>query len=343
MKWLVCRNDRLGDTLLSLPALKWLRDNYPEVDITLLSQKSSISVFSHWLASNHIEGLSDEGGVSDYQFDAVLFLFYDSKLASQMKAAKIPIRIGAYSKLLSFFNLTGGLFQKRSSGKKNEAEFGLDLARYFASVATNQQSPPSHPNPILLATADSLEKARIELSKRGIDSRRFVVLHPGMGGSALNLSAARYSELIKTIEEKANPDLWISIGPGHEDQRLKNELTSRRTGLKFLEGVPIDLLGPVFSLARLVIAPSTGPLHLAHFYGTPTIGIFSPVRSQKAKRWSPWGGAGRSFTLTPEVICPAKRTCLGEKCSAFNCFEKFEWEQSLLPLVKKALSSSFEV
>jgi ADP-heptose:LPS heptosyltransferase len=333
MKWLVCRNDRLGDTLLSLPAVLWLRENFPQAEITFLTQKTSLEILANWLAKNNIHALASGETVARGQFDAALLLFYDPVLAGVLKKARIPIRMGPYSKPLSFFHLTSGFFQKRSRGDKNEGEFALELAKRFAMRVTGKQLTETDidlPAHISIRDEKPSQRARAELEKRGASIERLAVLHPGMGGSALNLSAEQYSNLIHTIREKTRLDLWISIGPAAQDQKLKSELSSLLPELNFLESLPLPVLAGVFSLARVVIGPSTGPLHLAHYLGTPTIGLYSPVRSHKPRRWSPWGGAGTNLIFVPHVECPGKRACLGTRCRHFNCMENLDWGQLVL-------------
>jgi len=111
---------------------------------------------------------------------------------------------------------------------------------------------------------------------------------------------------------------------------LKEKMLIKRPGLKVISGLKLPELAEFFRLCNLVIAPSTGPLHLASWVGTQTVGLFSPVKSQHPNRWAPWGGAKPSQVLLPQVDCPADRDCLGEKCRYFNCMVKTDWKNLLL-------------
>jgi ADP-heptose:LPS heptosyltransferase len=46
-------------------------------------------------------------------------------------------------------------------------------------------------------------------------------------------------------------------------------------------------LAAVLSGARVVVAPNTGPAHLAAAAGTPVVSLFAPVVPQE--RWAPYG------------------------------------------------------
>ena len=46
-------------------------------------------------------------------------------------------------------------------------------------------------------------------------------------------------------------------------------------------------LGGVYAAARVVVAPNTGPAHLAAAVGAPVVSLFAPV--VPASQWSPYG------------------------------------------------------
>ena len=154
-----------------------------------------------------------------------------------------------------------------------------------------------------------------------------MVVHPGMSGSALNLSVSQYAEIIRVLQ-KQGPVL-LSQGPASLDQEIVRQLKLDFPEIPVIKGVSLRVLAEVFRLANLVIAPSTGPIHLAHYVGTRTLGLYSPVRSHSPSRWAPWGGSGESETLTPEVDCPGRRDCLGPRCEVYNCMEWTSWAKIL--------------
>ena len=51
-------------------------------------------------------------------------------------------------------------------------------------------------------------------------------------------------------------------------------------------------------MARSVVAPSTGVLHLAAALGVPAIGIYSPLKVEHPRRWAPRGP--RATFLVPD-------------------------------------------
>ncbi len=69
------------------------------------------------------------------------------------------------------------------------------------------------------------------------------------------------------------------------------------------------MLGAVYAAAKVVVAPNTGPAHLAAAVGAPVVSLFAPV--VPASQWSPYGhnvirlgNQNAPCRLTRARICP---------------------------------------
>jgi len=340
---LVFRTDRLGDVLMCLPALGMLRETFPEAELGFVCRKDHHPVLKGLLDSWGVALFSPENysqleAFQKHQPDAVLFLQAEREVVYAAFRAGVSTRVGLRSKWWSFLFLTHGLRQKRSRSEKNEAEYNLDLAGELARLS--KREPRAKPPITLPLQAESKAKAELALKKVEIDvSLPFLVLHPGMGGSALNLSASHYAEIVKKLS--AVFPVVVTIGPAPGDQDLKNLLHSQIPFLKTVENIEIGTLAEIFRLASRVIAPSTGPLHLAHYVGASTLGLFSPVRTHHPARWGPFGGTGDSVSLLPRVFCPATVACRGPRCPQYACMEQTDWAQLILEAVGTGASVDF--
>lgn len=334
-KLLVTRTDRLGDVLLALPALEYLRRELPSWSIALLCQAAYLPVISPYLASRQIEGIPRkfpaEIRMRDLrEYDAALLLNSGVRLLIDAWRARIPLRVGPLSKPLSFVWLNKGLVQHRSLSEKNEAEYNLDLAKHLVLKLKSSAGEIVKPHIHLGGDEISGLKAKRALADIGvIEESKFIVVHPGMGGSAENLKGSDYAALIEKLSLAGMP-VVLTIGPASRDYELAYSICHHARTAKILSGVEISVLREVFRKACLVIAPSTGPLHLAHLAGSRTVGLYSPVRSQHPNRWAPWGGCGKSAVLVPEVACPGTRACIGAKCEHFYCMSRQNWGDLIL-------------
>lgn len=214
--------------------------------------------------------------IVDQEKPDLAVIFYAPWWASYVLWKKnIKKRFGRLSWWHSWIFLTNGLRQKRSLAEKHEADYNLELL--VSAIGAKAQMTPT----LKLGT----KPLRHLYEKFGLRSKEYFVVHPGMAGSALNWPTARYLELIEKLKIKAEvvitgtkaDDRYIS--PIIEHFKDSNEVQS-------LQGLLTqnELLF-ILKNAKAVVAPSTGVAHLSASLGTPTIGLYSPIKSQHPRRW----------------------------------------------------------
>ncbi len=306
-KLLVTRTDRLGDVLLSLPVFQYLRHYLPECEIHFLCREDYAELVSPYLSSLYVKAIRTEfSGVWALQealrtehYSAGLYLYGDLRLATASVAARIPRRVGPFSKPWSYLLYNKGLRQQRSTCERHEAEYNLELAQHLVGKLIGEE--PEFQNaldPITLpVNVAAKAKADATLSRLGLTEKGFFVLHPGMGGSARNLSAQGYIEWLPALTALLGVPAVLSVGPASADKSFASALLAAVPSLPVIQDLRLTELMEVFRQAKQVIAPSTGPLHLAHYAGTDTLGIYPPDGTERQERWRPWGGSGHSRIL----------------------------------------------
>ncbi|MES2857291.1 MAG: glycosyltransferase family 9 protein, partial [Bdellovibrionota bacterium] len=193
--------------------------------------------------------------------------------------AGIRVRVGVRSQWHSFLFFNRSVRQKRSRADASELEYNYRLVEEGLGLG-----PHSLPRESLVLVPGSEALARLGLSNQG-----YTVVHPGMSGSALNWPTNRYEELIRKVsatepvaitgtasDEKFLAPLRASLGKAANVHWLDGKLN----GTELIE---------ILANAKAVIAPSTGVVHLAASTGVPTLGIYSPIRVERAVRWGPQG------------------------------------------------------
>lgn len=115
----------------------------------------------------------------------------------------------------------------------------------------------------------------------------YVVFHPGAAVPARRPTATRSARMVDAL-----------VGAGHRvvvtGDPAERDLTAAVAGGRAAEEV-VDLggytslqtLAAVYAAAQVVVAPNTGPAHLAAAVGTPVVSLFAPV--VPASQWSPYG------------------------------------------------------
>jgi heptosyltransferase I len=312
---LIVRADRLGDVLLSTPVIAalriWAREAGIALKISLLAQRPMLDLLQDQVDGT-VEFISDAvdrgraltKAIKTLQLDSVLVLQNNRQVVRALSAAKVRHRVGPLGSLYTyFFYGRRGLRQNRSRVEKHEAEYGLDLVRHWIStlnIGSNKKLSST-----LLGALSRTEAAsdfsdlsthvnvdpvsRSQVSAWLADGKMtepYVVVHPGMGGSALNWPEEHYIDLVRKLSSEWQ--VILTGGAQEQDLLLKIQNKSESTHVSILNPPQsLGFLGALFERASLVIAPSTGPLHLSVAVGTPVVGFYPPIQVQSAKRWGP--------------------------------------------------------
>lgn len=333
MSIVVFRTDRLGDVLLSLPSVVWIRNAFPNARVQFVCRPVLLDLLTPFLKRHHIEGVSltDWPRLISDPVHISIQLNKDTVLSRDLMKRGVEIRVGISSGGLAPHFLSHPVRQHRSQALKNEGEYCLELVEE-ARCAIDGKSNTVTVGQLQLPVEERRQQEAMEwLEKHQLTEKRFWIVHPGMGGSARNWTAAEYSIAIRHLTKNrfAGRATVLSIGPEAVDKTIAKELSKQVHFDAVLEGLSLVQLAEVFRSALLVLAPSTGPLHLAHWVGSETLGIYSPVKAHLSRRWMPWGAMGKVVVLEPQGFCPARRNCWGRWCPRFDCMASLT--QSLVP------------
>lgn len=320
---LLVRTDRIGDVVLSLPCAAFLKRALPGAGVTFLAREYTAPLVR--LSPDVDRVISDDQVVPartlaatlrSGRFDAAVLLHPTARLAWALRLAGIPVRAGTAYRWYSFL-LNRRVRQHRKFSLRHELEHNLDLvARGFDLEYPSENGqrvafPPRIGIPAELAAATL---ATCQLPSH----RPFVVIHPGSGGSAMDWPLERFAELADRIQAPAGglpgTVVVITLGPGEEPLRGRLE-PHLKTKPVWISGLTLPELAAVLSRAALVVANSTGPLHIAAA-GTRVIGLYCPVVPCHPRRWGPYGPGHAVIMPDEDRVC---RSCAGPGCAQYDC------------------------
>jgi ADP-heptose:LPS heptosyltransferase len=184
-------------------------------------------------------------------------------------------------------------------------------------------------------SAEARARAQAWLAELGFkEGEKLIAVHPGMGGSALNWPENHYIDFVRAMVKE---DRRVVLTGGPTEGALLNRVRDAlgdQSGKVWIYGGnqvgAIDGLGAVFAHASLVVAPSTGPLHLAVALGKPVVTFYPPVRVQSALRWGPYLKDEKcARVLVPEVFCGQDFHCLGSLCNYYPCMKSLTVSQAI--------------
>ncbi len=298
---LLIRMDKIGDLIVTLPVdqlflntnVTWFIANgvdfIPQNSIPPRRFCSFSKQFSWTTFFNFIQK------VKELKPDAAVVFHAPAWVGVALWLAGVPKRVGVWSKFLSFFVFNKGVRQRRSISDRHELAYNLDLISRGLGVAG--YSFESIPRLTLIAPKVGT------LQKFQLSTKQYIVVHPGMAGSAMNWSVEKYIELIEKI-----PLHKTIVITGTQMDRPWVEPLQKAHGHKkniiwLNEKINVGELLEVLESASVVLAPSTGVIHIAASLGTPVVGIYSPKRVETPIRWGPLGRSqNRNITVfTPRV------------------------------------------
>jgi ADP-heptose:LPS heptosyltransferase len=229
----IVRSDRFGEFLLSLPAIKLIKINFPDSKIYLLAQRNNIEL---------IRGVSFIDEYIDYEED--LFRGYRGayRIAKILRKEKIdcfvvlnpkkefhlasllaavPLRLG-YNRKWGFC-LNRKIEDKKYLAQKHEAEYNFDLVKLICKDI----SAPSLDLPVDSADALGALSGHLNLSQK------YIVIHPFSSNPLKQIEVAYWMNLVSALKEKRAGNIVLI---GSKEERAESEVLAEKLNVKNITG-----------------------------------------------------------------------------------------------------------
>ncbi|HEX7240397.1 MAG TPA: glycosyltransferase family 9 protein [Longimicrobiaceae bacterium] len=289
---LVVKLAALGDTVLLVPAVRALRERFPDAEVTLVctgvneaAARLYPGCFDRILRLEVGRALREPAYLLDFvrglralRFD-VVFDFEQWPYVSPilLRLAGIPVRVGFRTGARTRHLLYTHVRERR--GDRHEAENFLHL---LGAVGIEPPAPVLELPVAEEARRDVVEGLRAD-GWNGEDP--LVVVHPGCGshGFPREWPLASYEALCTRLLAAGEAFFVFTGGPDerHLTGPLAAALGGRGTARTELT---LERFAALVSLARLVVSGNTGAMHLAAAAGVPQVALHGPTDSAK---WGP--------------------------------------------------------
>lgn len=321
---LIVRTDRIGDVVLSLPLAGIIKKKYPDCRITFLLRE-----YTKPLAENHpyideVMILKSDNNKLSYSenikqiksknFDACIIVNPAFSISLMLYLSKIKIRIGTGYRLYScLFNRK--VFEHRKYGEKHELEYNVNLLK---EIGIEEKISTDNVEFYLDVDDKSLQKVKIDLNEYGITSgNKLVIIHPGSGGSAVDIPIEKLVELKNLLAKTENVKVVVTGNSGEWD--LCEKLINHENIFNFAGKLNLNELCALISLCDLFISNSTGPIHIAAALNKSVIGFYPKIPSCSQNRWGPY--TKKKAIFTPPIDCV---NCTREQCEKLNCMNSID-------------------
>lgn len=301
MKILVIRNDRLGDFVLSLPVFQALKRYSKDFYLIALTSPGNaelaeqINYIDEIIIDNKDRPIEMIYLIRKLRPDISITLFSTFRIGLILFLSRIKKRIAPATKLAQIFhNLK--LVQRRSTCKKREYEYNLDLIKGIDHAIDLGFSQP------VLSFKTSERKSELDEFKKQHDIKGdflYVAFHPGFGGSSVgNLTVDEYVELARHVTEHNEYKIVFTFGPDEHD--LSEEVKGKvdYDAVFYLSELGVYRFCQLISNFALFVSTSTGTMHLAGAVNINTMSFFGDELTASPKRWATLNEKEKQMNVT---------------------------------------------
>jgi len=314
---LCVRLDTIGDVLMTTPAIRackgdsrrvTLLASRPGGDIALLVPEIDdvIAIDAPWVKnaaalpdSASLRAVIAELRVRSYDAAVIFTVHSQNPLPAAMLCwlAEIPLRL-AHCRENPYQLLTDWVREPEQwVPARHEVRRQLDLVSTVGWSTEDER--------LSLSTSEiDRSRVRTKLAALGIDlSRPWVALHPGATASSRRYPAEQYATVAAML---ARDGLQVAV-TGSDDEHDIIAAVCGDTPYVYPCAGAFDLaeMAALLSMAPLLIANNTGPVHMAAAFGTPVVDVYALTNPQH----TPWMTPSR--VLTHDVPCA---NCMSSVC-----------------------------
>lgn len=319
----IVRTDRIGDMILTLPMCKGIKEILPNSKVTLIARRYVEPILYNCQVIDDVYFIDDFK--SDYKnlyskLEIQVAFFPRPRFNEVYYAYKtnIPIRVGSAYRWYSFL-FTHKVKDHRKVSKFNEAQYNLRMVESFFKKKLELKYVKVNYKP------EAQKRVLSLLETLNVQLGRFIILHPGSGGSTITWPPYKFGELADMLIRTGYD---VIVTGTEKENTLAQIVQDYAPSAKNLVG-RLDLyeIIALISLANGVVANSTGILHIASVMEIPTVGLFPNTPHLSAKRWGPIGPF--SSTLSPKTTEP-------ENLDNMELIQPGDVYRELLHLISKA-------
>lgn len=304
MSWqrlLVVKLADIGDVLTATPALRALRESFPDARVDLLTTPAAAAVVPHRLVDNVyraprnlVSGPADVrrasallAGLRRSRYQAVLFLHHLTLRSGAAKyrllaaAAGAPVTVG-------LDNGRGGWLTHAAPdqgfGARHEVEYWLRVVGLLGATTGT-------------AALEARQDGRAALDDQPAP---WVAIHPGSGGYSMarRWDPAHWATVADALARRFGAHILLVGTPADGADAVQAAMTSPCRNLAGQTTLPE--LAALLAKCHLFLGADSGVMHLAAAAGAPVIALFGPSNHLA---WGPWTDSGRSQVVRLGLSC----------------------------------------
>lgn len=290
----ISRTDSIGDVVLTLPMCYWIKENYPNSTLLFLGRNYTQPILKHCKAIDEIHAWDEmeklpvqsrHQALKELNADIIIHVFPTKELAKTAKKADIPVRIGTSHRAYHLLTCTHRVNFTRKNALEHESQLNFHLLRPFGL----KEIPSFNEVIELIGNYQISDENKLpsEINKLVQNDTKKVILHPKSKGSALEWALDKYIALAKELIDKGYTVFFT--GTEAEGKSFRSHLPKNENSIDLSGKLSLAELILFINKVDVLVACSTGPLHIAAVCGVQVVGLYMDERPIHPGRWKPIG------------------------------------------------------
>lgn len=299
---IISRTDSIGDVVLTLPMAGIIKQFLPHSKLIFLGRnytKDVIGLSEHvdeFVSYDDVLKLNDFDKVEVFKklnVSHIIHVFPVKEIAHLAKKAGIKNRIGTTNRLWHWFTCNIKISLSRKNSDLHEAQLNTKLLAPLG--ITKEFSLEELVSAYGFTKVPTLEKTHLDVIDK---TKTTIILHPKSKGSAREWGLDNFSSLITQLD-KTKHQIFIS-GTAQEGELVKDLMAKHPEVINLTGKLSLQQFIAFINQCDVLIAASTGPLHIAAALGKKAIGLFAPMRPIHPGRWKPIGKQANYLVLNKD-------------------------------------------
>lgn len=321
---LIVRTDRIGDVVLSLPLAGLVKKHFPKCKVTYLVRNYTKALVEDHPYIDDIIILNEENGkvsvkkniniLKQKSFDVSIVVYPTFIISLILFFSKIKRRIGTGYRWYSFL-YNKKVYEHRKYAEKHELEYNINLLK---QIDIDEKILPGSVNFNISVSRSSKEKIDLIFSSKEIsETEKLVIIHPGSGGSSVDLPTEKMIALTKLLSETNSIKILITGDRAEKD--LCDKFSISESVINLAGSLNLSEMKALINRVDIFISNSTGPIHIAAALGIFTIGFYPKILACSPQRWGPF--TDKKAIFSPSINCT---NCTREQCEKLNCMNSID-------------------
>ena len=320
---LLIRLRRIGDVILTTPAISALREGIPAASISYIVEKPFKDLVEGNPDLDKVSVLEKKQSLGEFfklirlirrnKYDVVLDFHGGPRASLITLLSRSKLKVGYRIKYKSFiYHLK--LPRSPKEGYFHSVENHINLVK-----ALGLDIKPIPPLYLPQAKKTEVEKVKKFIGKNALGGHKIITLHISAGNEFRNWGVDNLIQLTNLLAQR--PDVKVILIGTSEDQKAEEEILkkSKASLLSLVGRLNLREVKELISHSSLFMGPDSGPMHIAASTSTPIVALFGPTLPA---HFAPW--QTKAFMIEKELDC--------RPCRQRNCiYEDFRCLRSINP------------